>query len=431
MYLAIAPRTIAVVVAVNLSALLSPIAMAADGVYVELQGALVRPLKGDGSVSTPPAIPLGNPTFTRSELEYKKDFAVGGAVGYDWNGARAELQVQQLLGNTIKDPGATTIASDEIKGTAGFFNLWFGFGDAALQPYIGGGLGAIQKKYSGAKKTNAAAQLGAGLNWFVTPRFVFDLGYRFLSTERATFERGSSSYDADFDAHTVLAGLRLNFGSTPPPAPAPVEPLPVAVVPLPPAACSDGSDNDGDGLIDYPQDPGCSAADDNDETDLPACADGRDNDGDGVIDFPSDKGCTAVDDNDEKDVCKAPQPGERVSLSGCGTGDHMVLRGVNFNFDKATLTPDARTILDGVADELLAYPKINIEIAGHTDGKGSDSYNQRLSEDRAASVVAYLESRGIAAERLTSVGYGETQPVADNESDEGRELNRRVELKIR
>lgn len=158
--------------------------------------------------------------------------------------------------------------------------------------------------------------------------------------------------------------------------------------------------------------------------------DSKDNDGDGLIDFPADKGCTGADDNDEVDPCKSPVPGERISLNGCGTGDVIVLRGVNFEFDKSRLTPNAKTILDGVAEELVAYPEIKIELGGHTDAKGSDEYNQSLSERRAASVVAYLKGRGITNDRMSSAGYGESQPVADNETDEGRELNRRVELKV-
>jgi outer membrane protein OmpA-like peptidoglycan-associated protein len=128
--------------------------------------------------------------------------------------------------------------------------------------------------------------------------------------------------------------------------------------------------------------------------------------------------------------CKTPEPGEKVSLKGCGTGDVLVLRGITFDFDKATLTANAKVLLDDVVQELAKYPDIKIEVGGHTDAKGSDAYNQSLSERRAAAVVSYFESKGIAADRMTSAGYGEAQPVADNESDEGREKNRRVELKV-
>ena len=128
--------------------------------------------------------------------------------------------------------------------------------------------------------------------------------------------------------------------------------------------------------------------------------------------------------------CEPPVPGQPISLEGCKEGDTLVLRGVNFEFDKSKLTVNAKALLDPVADALLARPDIKVEVDGHTDSRGSDSYNLKLSDARAASVMAYLTSRGVDAGRMTSKGFGETMPVADNATDDGRELNRRVELKI-
>ena len=107
-----------------------------------------------------------------------------------------------------------------------------------------------------------------------------------------------------------------------------------------------------------------------------------------------------------------------------------MLRGVNFEFDRSELTVNAKTILDSVASELEEHDRIEVEVVGHTDSRGSDSYNQKLSERRANSVVQYLVGKGIDASRMQPVGMGEASPVADNETDEGRERNRRVELKI-
>lgn len=128
--------------------------------------------------------------------------------------------------------------------------------------------------------------------------------------------------------------------------------------------------------------------------------------------------------------CQPPAPGQPISLEGCKTGDTIILRGVNFEFDKAKLTVNAKTLLDQVADALLSRMDIKVEVDGHTDGKGSGPYNQKLSERRAASVVQYLIGKGIDAGRMTSKGFGKTMPIAPNDTDEGRELNRRVELKI-
>jgi OOP family OmpA-OmpF porin len=108
----------------------------------------------------------------------------------------------------------------------------------------------------------------------------------------------------------------------------------------------------------------------------------------------------------------------------------VVLPGVNFAFNRSDLLPEARNTLDHeVVPELRADPQLTVAVEGHTDSVGSDSYNQKLSERRAASVKSYLESQGIAGSRIESVGYGETRPVADNDTETGRARNRRVEIK--
>lgn len=136
-------------------------------------------------------------------------------------------------------------------------------------------------------------------------------------------------------------------------------------------------------------------------------------------------GCPAAPEN-----CRPPFPGEAVDENGCASGDTVVLRGVTFEFDEARLTANAQVILNGVADTLLGAQDIKVEIGGHTDSLGSESYNQQLSERRAKSVLDYLARRGVDAGRMSSRGYGESDPIESNESASGRELNRRVELKI-
>ncbi len=104
---------------------------------------------------------------------------------------------------------------------------------------------------------------------------------------------------------------------------------------------------------------------------------------------------------------------------------------VSFDFDSATLKPAFLPTLDKVADILARYPKTTVTIVGHTDNIGSEAYNQQLSERRARSVMNYLIDRGIAPQRLSAVGRGETQPRATNATEAGRQLNRRVEILIR
>ena len=108
----------------------------------------------------------------------------------------------------------------------------------------------------------------------------------------------------------------------------------------------------------------------------------------------------------------------------------IVLRGVNFDFDKSNIRADARPVLDEAIRVLQTEGGIAVIAEGHTDAKGTDAYNQRLSERRAASVRDYLVKGGISASRIRTVGYGESRPVATNATDEGRAQNRRVELKI-
>ncbi|MBN8767369.1 MAG: OmpA family protein [Thiobacillus sp.] len=106
----------------------------------------------------------------------------------------------------------------------------------------------------------------------------------------------------------------------------------------------------------------------------------------------------------------------------------LELEGVNFDFDKATLRQEDIAIIDKNVAGLDKWGNVNIEVAGHTDSRGSEQYNMKLSQRRAETVRNYLISKGIAADRLTAKGYGEAQPIADNATEEGRFKNRRVEL---
>jgi outer membrane protein OmpA-like peptidoglycan-associated protein len=105
-----------------------------------------------------------------------------------------------------------------------------------------------------------------------------------------------------------------------------------------------------------------------------------------------------------------------------------VLRGVHFDFNKARIRPDAQPILDEAADLLKQHPNVSVDVNGYCDAIGRVAYNLKLSQRRADAVVGYLESKGIAGDRLTPHGYGKTNFVATNTNAEGRAQNRRVEL---
>lgn len=136
-----------------------------------------------------------------------------------------------------------------------------------------------------------------------------------------------------------------------------------------------------------------------------------DSDGDGIV--------------DSKDVC--PSVFAKTD-NGCPAVAPLNLKGVNFDNDSAVLRADASTTLDQAAESLKSWGNVKVEVAGHTDSRSSDAYNMTLSQNRANAVRDYLVGKGVAADRLTAKGYGESQPVADNATEEGRALNRRVEL---
>jgi outer membrane protein OmpA-like peptidoglycan-associated protein len=130
----------------------------------------------------------------------------------------------------------------------------------------------------------------------------------------------------------------------------------------------------------------------------------------------------------EHDKCPNTRPGVVVDLDGCEVEAVIELGGVHFDFDKATLKPEAKTVLDQAAALLQKHERVVVEVAGHTDSVGSDEYNKGLSDRRANSVKDYLTAKGVKASRLSAHGYGESRPVASNDTDEGRAENRRVEL---
>ena len=109
--------------------------------------------------------------------------------------------------------------------------------------------------------------------------------------------------------------------------------------------------------------------------------------------------------------------------------DLQELEGVTFEFDSADLTPNAEAVLRQVARDLGRHSDVTVEIRGHTDSIGGPDYNQKLSEERAESVREFLVSQGIDETRITTRGFGYSEPVASNDTEEGRRLNRRIEMK--
>jgi len=166
-------------------------------------------------------------------------------------------------------------------------------------------------------------------------------------------------------------------------------------------------DSDGDGVPDHldkcPGTPSGAAVD------ASGCP--LDSDGDGVADY--------------LDKCPETPKGATVNSAGCWAYEGVVL----FGFDKYEIRPEAEPLLDEVVTVLKQNSGIKVGIQGHTCNIGTAAYNQKLSEKRANAVMDYLVKHGIASYRLTAKGYGLTQPIASNDTEDGRAKNRRVELK--
>ncbi len=359
--------------------------------------------------------------------------------------------------------------------------LYFFRRDDALSYYGIVGAGALRTKYMGDRETALAANLGAGLLKPVGPVDLrAEVRYRLDEEDRVPWEN-------HFGDWLINLGLIFPFGgesgSAPQAAPQPADSDGDGVAdsadqcPGTPAGASvDGygcqPDSDGDGVIDSadrcPNTPAATRVDDNGcpfDRDGDGVADGQDrcpntpagarvdergceldSDGDGIADSAdrcpdspageavNEQGCPRDSDGDgivdAQDQCPATKAGVQVDEKGCELEAVIVLEGVTFESGSATLTPGSLKVLDEVARTLKRYPALVIEVGGHTDDRGRAAFNQRLSAERAQAVVDYLVGQGIDAGRLKARGYGESKPIADNATEEGRARNRRVEMQI-
>lgn len=284
--------------------------------------------------------------------------------------------------------------------------------DTAFKPFwiLGGGL--IWSDGGGyGNSENSYANFGLGGTWELSRRWSARLESRGIALFPDSNNKGVEDYPEGMYTDVVIGlGLQYFFVEELPPAAA-RETVKVVEVPgsLPPPC----QDSDGDGV--------CDDRDQCPETPVGVAVDARgcpfDTDGDGVP--------------DHLDKCPSTPKGLKVDADGCvNEAQTIVLQNVNFEFDKDRLTAEAEEVLRGVSQGLLAQTDLRVELAGHTDSKGSNSYNQALSDRRAASVRRFLLAQGVPASQFVSKGYGETQPIDTNETDEGRARNRRVEFKV-
>ena len=389
------------------------------------------------------------------ELNPQDGWLYGARFGYFLTDAWSlEGSIQSF--NTKTDyPASAGLSNDKIGIDSYRVNALYNFRPGeAFRWFVTGGLGREKTQGSAISGSDMGINAGGGARWYFGKYFGLRLDGKLVRV----------NYDNDFPAqHNLEAtvGLLWSFGG---------------------AAAGPAPDADGDGVPDKkdkcPDTPAGARVDENGcpvDTDgdgvpdgIDACPDSPkgskvdatgcppDADKDGVTDdkdacpntpqgTPVDeKGCPRDSDGDgvtdDKDRCPNTPAGTEVDASGCPKPEpppppppppavfNGVLEGVNFATGSARLTPDSQKILDGVAQTLQEWPDVKVEIQGHTDSQANDDFNMKLSQSRAESVKKYLVSKGVDASRLTAKGYGETRPIADNATSEGRAKNRRVEL---
>jgi len=339
-----------------------------------------------------------DPVDDNLEIAPGTDLQVDKSIGFTIEGTYmfadhwgAELLAAWPFTHDVKIEGVGNVA--EVDHLPPTLSLQYHFNpEGKFRPYVGVGVNYTtftREREKGILEPSSeltlddsvgpAAQVGLdidmGSNWFA------NLGVRYIQIETDAEVKGS---DLGSEFGTVKLGeveinpiiYQAQFGyrfRRAEPAPAPV----VAAAPPPPPA--------------------------------PVAVAPADADGDGVV--------------DADDLCPDTPKGDRVGSHGCSCD---VSRQVQFAFDSAELTAEGRATLDEMAETLRRLNFISGTVIGHTDSVGSDAFNQGLSVRRAESVASYLAGKGIGRDRLTATGKGESQPIADNGTDEGRALNRRV-----
>jgi len=277
-----------------------------------------------------------------------------------------------------------TGSSLDYKTGSGKYDLW-GLGvdalylfnrDADFTPYGVVGLGALYTDIPGKHDAGLMGNIGLGIMKRLTDNISLRADARYRMDGNSTKAFGAN----DFGDAIISVGLNFALGQKAQPMPKP-EPAPAPVAEPAPAP------------------------------------------------MPEPAPAPVAQPEPAAPALKTPQAQQ---LDQAKSGDVVViLEGVNFEFDPARLRPDAITILDEAVTVLNRRKDISVDVVGHTDSTGTKQYNQGLSERRAKSVYDYFVNKGIAADRLTTKGYGETKPIASNATREGRAKNRRVELVVK
>ncbi|MEL7022562.1 MAG: OmpA family protein [Pseudomonadota bacterium] len=315
--------------------------------------------------------------------------------------------------------------------------------DGWFSPFLLGGLSNLQTDFGGTEDDHIlAGSWGGGLMVSPAENFGLRLQYR----QRTQF--GGPS----FSDQIYSVGFQFAFGeSTPKMMDADSDGVADSLdqcpnTPIGTVVDARGCelDSDGDGVADSRDK--CPNTRRGAEVDGSGCEIVRDTDRDGVSDGDDqcprtpagakvdERGCEVDSDNDSvvdsKDNCPNTAAGVRVDIRGCEIKAVIQLPGVNFESNSDRLLTGAEQVLNDAAATLQKNPDLIVEVAGHTDSDGAAAYNASLSERRAREVRNFLVNAGASGDNLSVRGYGESQPIADNSTADGKAANRRVELRI-
>ncbi len=325
--------------------------------------------------------PMAQYTFldTKRAANDHEGYQVG--IGYDF----ARNWAAEVNGSIASFKVPVTMGASQQLSVYSLDFLYKFLPDSVIRPYLLFGGGFMEDRIGGTIEDHEAgtAEAGAGL--------LIGLGSQNRSTRlqlrtEAKYRMeflGANTYNPREPGDVVVsAGFQLMFGAPtpqmvvaappPPPPPAPPPPPPPPPAPL---------DSDGDGVP------------------------------------------------DSIDQCPNTPHGDKVDAVGCTIKSEIKLERVHFATDSAALQGDNGQVLDYGIATLKKYPELVIEVAGHTDNRGSRAHNQALSQRRAETVMAYLKEHGVT-NKMTAKGYGEEDPIADNATADGRQQNRRVGLRI-
>jgi hypothetical protein len=385
-----------------------------NGMYSDLgHSTNIGPLKVDPDLQnlwaeTGMMYRLGTRDLKDQPEEYFPAVTLDGYLGVRYTWMDIKLDFKPAL---LPDPSGK---EDWFEPIIGFRTIW-GLSER-WSLTLGGNIGGMA--FGSDFAWGASGIIGYRFNLFGNEDARFLMGYRALSQDYDD-GHGRKKLEWDVTLHGPLVGLTIPFGCSNAKKAEPPE------------------DSDGDGVYDHMDD--CPGTPTGVAVDSNGCP--FDSDGDGVYDYMdkcpdtpagvkvNGSGCPLDSDgdgvHDHLDKCPNTPKGATVNERGCWAFGGEVF----FDFNKTEIKSEGYPILKEAVRILEENPKMRIEIQGHTDSKGPEAYNQMLSEKRAMAVKAYLLKEGIDSNRLEVEGYGESDPIASNDTEEGRQKNRRVHFK--